>query len=371
MSARDQATPAPTSLWSRLYARVVDQRTGSGWRIPALDGLRGIAAMMVLVAHTRQACVEDDSLWWAPIERGGLGGVILFFALSGFLLYLPWLRSTVENRPPPRFKAYALRRCLRIMPAYYFSVIVLAVSRVALGGRDPISAGAIALHFVFLPTLGSPLQSVYWTLQVEEFFYWLLPALHRVVTRLGAVRLLVMAWIVSIGWGVAGLLLLAPGPRAIWLSQTPFFLPAFALGILTATRWRQPGFSGRSLVIGGVLAYVAIAPIALYVTRIIDSDQITPVTELLMAPAASAVVLGAARGGARWLEHPVMRLLGTLSFSVYLWHKVVLRVVPVPQVIEHAFGPRVCYTIAATLPVAMLSYLFVERPFLMLRPQTH
>src|SRR6516162_7790775 len=92
------------ALLSRLYAKVVDQRTGSGWRIPALDGLRGIAAMMVLVAHTRQRVVPDDSLWWAPVERGGLGGVILFFALSGFLLYLPWLRSEVEHKPAPRFK---------------------------------------------------------------------------------------------------------------------------------------------------------------------------------------------------------------------------------------------------------------------------
>jgi peptidoglycan/LPS O-acetylase OafA/YrhL len=356
------------SVFSRLYDRVVDQRTGSGWRLPQLDGLRGIAALMVLVAHVRQRTVPDDSLWWAPIERGGSGGVVLFFALSGFLLYLPWLRAELEHRPPPRFKTYAARRCLRIMPAYYFSVIAIAVLRVALGGKEPISASAIALHFAFLPTLGAPMLTVYWTLQVEEFFYWLLPALHRAVTRIGAVGLLGVTTLGSVAWIVVACVTLEPPARGTWLVQTPMFLPAFALGIFTAVRWRREGIGGRTLVVCGALLYVAYAVIEMYVMRVTDPDTSVPILEVLMAPAASMVVLGAARGGARFLEHPAMRFLGALSFSIYLWHMVVLRLAPVPHALENAFGFRVFYTFALTLPVALVGYLAIERPFLMLRP---
>jgi len=359
-------------MMSRLYGMVVDQRTGSGWRIPALDGLRGIAAMMVLVAHTRHAAAEGgDSLLWAPIERGGAGGVVLFFALSGFLLYLPWYRSEVEGREPPRLKTYAIRRCLRIMPAYYASVIVLAILRVAIGGRDPLDFPAMALHFVFLPTLMMPLQTVYWTLQTEEFFYWLLPSLHRLVKALGSARVLAVTCLISLLWAAAGLHWLEPTERGVglWLEQTPFFLPAFALGIFTAVRWadNKQDANGRTLVLIGTAAYVMFTPLAAYMAIRTDHAA-TPLTELMMAPAASAVVLGAARGGARFLEHPVLRFFGGISFSLYLWHAVVLRIVPVPDLVVHSFGLRVLYTVAITTPVALVSYLCVERPFLKLRP---
>lgn len=357
-----------------LFDLVVDQRTGSGWRIPALDGLRGIAAMMVLVAHTRHATVgDDDSLWWAPIERGGAGGVVLFFALSGFLLYLPWHRATVEGRPPPSLKSYALRRCLRIMPAFYASVILLAVMRVVIGGRDPLGAPALMLHFLFLPTLINPLQTVYWTLQTEEFFYWLLPVLHRLVNALGTPWVLAGACCMSLVWAAIGFALIEPsqGRLNTWLEQTPFFLPAFALGIYTAVRWcdRKQDPSGRWMVLAGTAMYILYTPLAAYISARTDHVA-TQVTELMMVPAASAVVLGAARGGAPILEHPFLRFLGGISFSLYLWHFVVIRTVPVPDAIAHSFALRLPYTIAIAIPVAFASYACIERPFLKLRPST-
>jgi peptidoglycan/LPS O-acetylase OafA/YrhL len=284
--------------------------------------------------------------------------VIVFFALSGFLLYLPWHRAVLEDRPPPRFKIYAIRRCLRIMPAYYASVLVLAAL------RRP-SFAVLATHVVFMPTLIAPLQTPYWTLQVEELFYWLLPGIHRIVVALGVARLVALASLASVAWGLVGSATLSHAHYSIWLEQTPFFLPAFALGIATAVRWRQPGTSGRMLFWLGVAAYVAFAPVASYLTS--SCNWRTPPTEVLMAPAASAIVLGAARGGARFLERPTMRFLGTISFSLYLWHSVVIARIPVPHALAR-FGPRVAFTLALTIPLAFASYLVIERPFLRLRP---
>ena len=348
----------------RIYAHVVDERTGSGWRIPALDGLRGVAALMVVVAHTRHQCSRDDSLAWAPIERGGLGGVVLFFALSGFLLYLPWLRSSLEHKPPPRFRSYALRRCLRIMPAYYVSVITLAVAHAV--GHSPIGFVPLGLHFVFLQSLMTPLLPVYWTLQVEEYFYWVLPLLHRLVVRYGVWLLLSMSIALSAMWGLASLAV-AVEDRGIWLVETPFFLPAFVLGIATAIAWKRSVTPSRSLVWLGIVVYLVMAPISLYLSKRYQDDRYTTIMELAMAPAASAVVLGVARSGSRFLEHPLMRFIGAISFSLYLWHQVVLRV-PVPHAIVHAFLPRLALTLVISIAVALASYVLVERPFLRMRP---
>ncbi|HEY3804365.1 MAG TPA: hypothetical protein VGL61_17230 [Kofleriaceae bacterium] len=95
----------------------------------------------------------------------------------------------------------------------------------------------------------------------------------------------------------------------------------------------------------------------------LDDDRCNTIMELLMAPAASAVVLGVARSGSLFLEYPIMRFVSFHLFSLYLWHLVVIRVVPVPDAIKHAFVPRLAYTLAVSLVVALGSYLFVERQF--------
>lgn len=326
--------------------------------------------MMVVLSHVfgRTPGVRDG-WWWSPIGCGGAGGVILFFALSGFLLYLPWLRSHVENRPAPRLRTYALRRCLRIMPAYYVSVVALAVLRVAFGGREPLSIDAMLLHFVFLPTLAGSLQTVYWTLQTEEFFYWLLPALHAFVTRVGAPVLWLTCCAAAAVWLVIGLRWLPHAWLATWLQQTPLFLPAFGLGICTAIIWSGNRTETRATlyVVLGLAGYLLLSPPSRWIAQ--ESDHVlTPLTMLAMAPFASLAVLGAARGGARVLEHPTLRFLGGISFSVYLWHLVVIRVVPVPGAIVDKYWLRVVYTTLATIPVATISFLLIERPFLKLRP---
>jgi peptidoglycan/LPS O-acetylase OafA/YrhL len=177
--------------------------------------------------------------------------------------------------------------------------------------------------------------------------------------------------VVSFAWAAVGNIVLDPGSGHLitWLEQTPFFLPAFALGIFTATRWssNKEDPNARLLVIAGVLSYILYTPLAAYIA--VQTDHVaTPVTELMMAPAASAVVLGVARGGAPILEHPILRFLGGISFSLYLWHFPVLRIVPVPDAIAHSLALRLPYTLAIAIPVALVSYLCVERPFLKLRP---
>jgi peptidoglycan/LPS O-acetylase OafA/YrhL len=363
----ERAAPGDVGWWQQFYAVFVDRRTGSGWRVPALDGLRGIAAIMVLISHTRLVAYHPPfSIVWAPIEEAGLGGVILFFALSGFLLYLPWLRSKEELLPAPRFQQYALRRCLRIMPAYYASVVGMATLKVVMG-HGSIEFSAVLLHFLFLPMLMSPVQSLYWTLQVEEFFYWVLPGLHRLVLKIGIRAVLAFSMLTSLGW--AAFAPLFPFDRRyVWLEETPFFLPVFVLGIWGAVRWRSERTAhARRLVVFGTLGYILLSPLISYVAYR-THHRLNAMLEVLAAPLASCVVLGVARGGAPLLEHPVLRFLGAISFSLYLWHMAILRYVPVPKLFVRPLGARLAFTVALSVPLAVISYLIVERPFLLRRP---
>src|SRR5262245_48380037 len=96
-------------------------------RFPLVDGLRAVAATMVLVSHT--------SFLSGFNGRGEIGrvfarfdmGVALFFIISGFLLYRPFVSARLDGRAAPRVLRYARRRVLRIVPAYWLALTVLAI----------------------------------------------------------------------------------------------------------------------------------------------------------------------------------------------------------------------------------------------------
>src|SRR5947208_12435707 len=93
----------------------------------ALDGLRGVAALSVLVFHVWDYArpvphaVLDSPADYA-LNEGRLG-LILFFVLSGFLLYRPWVRAVLRGTPNPQLGRYLICRAARIAPAYYLAVL--------------------------------------------------------------------------------------------------------------------------------------------------------------------------------------------------------------------------------------------------------
>src|SRR3954451_7878504 len=103
-------------------------RAAQAARRPELDGLRGLAALAVLVFHCwLYTMVVPDA--GRPVSGLDLGysnlrlGLVLFFVLSGFLLYGPWVRAALEDRAAPRVAPYFKRRALRVLPAYYLSLV--------------------------------------------------------------------------------------------------------------------------------------------------------------------------------------------------------------------------------------------------------
>src|SRR3954447_8477071 len=144
-------------------------------RFPLVDGLRAVAALTVLVGHTSfMSGFNGNSVFGPVVSRFDLG-VALFFVISGFLLYRPFVAARLERRPAPRVLRYARRRVLRIVPAYWLALTCLAIWP---GLRGDVF-GHWYIYYFFLQNLS--LQYIQggitatWSLCVEVQFYILLP----------------------------------------------------------------------------------------------------------------------------------------------------------------------------------------------------
>ena len=148
---------------------------------PLFDSLRAIAALSVLLYHVR-----DYSGVSATVQRytGHLDmGVTVFFVISGFLLYRPFVHARLRGKPPLATGPYAWRRFLRIVPAYWVALIAAGL----LLGNYTVFGTHSPYYFGLLQTFRSDTMfggiSQAWTLSVELSFYVFLPlwawAIHR------------------------------------------------------------------------------------------------------------------------------------------------------------------------------------------------
>src|SRR6266850_6882311 len=147
-------------------------------RLAALDGLRGLAALMVFVNHVQLPGLQ-------PVAPGLDAGVLIFFSLSGYLLYAPFARAHGGGRPVD-LPTYALRRLLRIAPAYLVAAFAISFLWYPALLEDPMG---------IVSTQWGPILVV-WTLQLEVVFYVALPVVARILARFSSasrVRILLAA----------------------------------------------------------------------------------------------------------------------------------------------------------------------------------
>ena len=199
--------------------------------LPVLDGLRGIAILLVVFHHYGlspdspiPSLTVFSQLAWV-IGRFGWAGVELFFVLSGFLLFLPYARALLQPGIPwPSARDFYRRRAVRILPAY-FACLALIGTPLALSGGVPLQGlllTPLLLHtfdttaWDFVVAFNGPL----WTLAIEWQFYLVLPAL-----ALG------MRWAAT--WARRHT---APHAerRVIWLSLAVLVLTGFAIRAFAA-----------------------------------------------------------------------------------------------------------------------------------------
>lgn len=365
-------------------------------RSQQIDGLRGLAALMVLIAHAASLSgpVDQQKLLsvhtWA--SRGG-SGVFLFFVLSGYLIAGPFIGALTAGRRRPALTGYALRRIARIVPAYWIALACMVTfAPPAVGVRWwqlPLHA---SLTHGWVPGEQDALYFVGWSLSAEATFYVLVPiaayAMARCALPVDVGRL---AWLVLgvfvVGWGltaVADVALVRTDFRlsdAGWVQlahNSPLpFLASFCPGIFVALALtpeavaRGGGWAllrrltasrlGVPLAIGlGIASFVLFAGATWPIREVAGGIMLAVAYGLLLG----VVVQRGRRPGLLRLLAPV----GVISYGIYLWHWIVKTLVDkhLPALVSHGAAEadllNVALVLALTVPLATASWLLVERP---------
>src|SRR5213595_602304 len=179
-------------------------------RLAGLDGVRGLAALFVVVNHIFERAFPgypvDHAPFWAGWFIYGRFAVVVFIVLSGFSLALSPARHGWRLDGVSRFAA---RRARRILPAYWAALafsLAVAWLVVAPPGQGAPDAASVVVNGVLVQNLvGAPRPNpAFWSLAVEAQLYLLLPLLLLVVRRRGAVVMVAAVTLVVAAVGIAG-----------------------------------------------------------------------------------------------------------------------------------------------------------------------
>ena len=330
---------------------------------PDIEGLRGIAILLVLLFHA--------GLPWTP---GGFIGVDVFFVISGFLITGKLWRESQQPGGLNIAKFYAWR-IRRLLPAALVAVVLISLvglliaaplDRSELAADGAASALSIAnMRFIgsvdyFAPTSSPSPFLHFWSLSVEEQFYLVWPALIVLLTwRGGSSRRLIAALLIGV---------VASFALSMWLTDAS---PARAFYLLPTRVW-QLGVGGLLALIGvagtsrrvGALAWAGLAAVAVAGVALTAEMPYPGLAALLPTAGAVALLYGGAApsGPARLLAAAPLRFLGKISYSLYLWHWPLL-VLPIMFLERALTGVEIVASVAAAIGVSWLSWRFVEQPF--------
>jgi peptidoglycan/LPS O-acetylase OafA/YrhL len=343
--------------------------------MPGLDGLRGLAALAVVVLHVwmyTEANTGGRSVLVDAVIGELRVAVGLFFVLSGFLLVRPWIAAARGERAMPDVGRYAVRRLARIGPAYWAALVGSFLLFAGTGHGRSAGAGALPVFALFLQNMFGAtrgrLDPPMWSLGVEVAFYVVLPvvgwALVRAARRRGPVRgpLAVCAALVALN-----LAWLYAGTRGGWPPETmwtlPTYLAMFACGVGAAVvaHGVRPGR-------GTALALLACGWGAVVLNGWWHSSGTGlaghVVADLPAALGFAAVVAVVATRPGGVLASAPLRALGAVSYGVYLWHMPVLFWLQLHGLFPRTALAALPLVLGPTLVLGAASWWLVERPAL-------
>ena len=345
-------------------------------RSARIESLRALTALGVVAGHVYGASLLERGLELEGVVprlvQGGVLTVYVFFALSGYLLYWPFAKRSLDGGPRIDLARYARNRALRILPLYFVAVAVYLLV-LWKGGTGRQWLLFMTLSENFAADTAARFIPVAWSLVVEVHFYILLPFLALFIDRLsqGSLR---RAAAVILGLGALSFALRFPtlyaagSPSAILRYSLPSCFMFFAGGMVLAPlrlelERKRPRFLDG--VLGEPALWLATAAFLFAVAAV------GRYRGYLLAP-AGALAVGACvlpLRPSRALDALAWRplaLLGVASYSLYLWHPVVSYL---SRKWFHLEGPwsLAAVVVPASIAVAALSYALIERPFLRLR----
>jgi peptidoglycan/LPS O-acetylase OafA/YrhL len=367
-----------------------EYRSMAQTRLGVLDGLRGIAVLLVLWYHVWE-------ISWLPaplpslqfIPETGFVGVDLFFYISGFVIVYPFVKALLHGNPPPTWGHFAYRRAIKIVPSYVLSIILV----IAIGYAHFANAGQalrdIGTHLLFVhtwwgDTYGS-INGVLWTLAVEVEFYAIFPLLW-----LGFKR---APWLTAGGMVLVSVLYRMHAAQCCYHSSMelliynlPGYLDIFAAGMISAflyvryrdlnVRWLAPLATA-----GAIAGFIFLTMLLqnLWSTRSVDEwSTVWQIGNRTLVGCAFVLMgLGSLLAIPAWqrlLANPILLFFAAISYNLYLYHQPLARLLlqwripPYAGTDQHG-DPHweFTYTLVAfavtIAQAAIVTYLF-ERPLL-------
>ncbi len=363
-------------------------------RLPGLDGLRGIASLMVFAYHLRWHARASDT---APVSLPVAGfdlaplltrfdiGVAVFFVLSGLLLSLPFWNAILANAAPPDPRRYLWRRVCRILPAYYAVLIVVYLLREGtylFHGLLDFALHATFLHnfadYTYFSSLG-----VLWTIGIEFQFYLILPLIMAALgwlwkiggAWLALTALFIGTWALDLGAAalirsiephVPDRFLAADG--SILENGTIFaYLRLFAFGIaaaLAVLRWKPGRFASDLICLAALAGLGVLAASGTEAGWAKTGGFAWPANVIVIGLLAAAVPHS--RMFRQVLDSRPLIAAGTISYGIYLWHELVLRAVFGGTLRNNLDGWPLflsggALALLVTIVIAALSWFSIER----------
>lgn len=365
---------------------------GTRIEFPYLDGIRGLAAIVVVLYHawlftglTGQATSSPQLAVPRLIVGHGYLGVPVFIVLSGYVLMLPIARAGA-GWYTKGFGTYIFRRAKRILPPYY-AALLLSIALIAAipllrnpsgtqwDSKVPLTAGGVVSHLLMLQDVGrgwiEQLNGPMWSVAVEFQIYFLMP-------------LILLLWRFVGGWAAAAItaaVSVVPVFFGILTFAHTWLLGLFAVGMLAARltfaapprrRWIEPAALAAGLAVAGVL-YRELAPVRAHGWMV----------ELVAGCLTAAVLVWLGRRAVAGRGNLItgffgsrpMLFLGLTSYSIYLFHSplialanLLLLPLHLPLAAEYlvlTFG-----AVPLALGASWLMFYLVERHFLNSRQRT-
>jgi peptidoglycan/LPS O-acetylase OafA/YrhL len=356
-------------------------------RVPSLTGVRALAAILVVATHAAYTTGKYTHGYLGLVFSRMEIGVPIFFALSGFLLFGPWVRAVTSGAPAPSVWRYARNRVRRIMPAYVVTVLAAyLIYHFRDAGPNPghswngllrnLTLTQIYTDAYMFSHLHQGLTQM-WSLAVEVAFYVALPILAYLLLVVLCRRRWRPGLLLA---GLAGLALISPawmvlvhsvdflpdGAR-LWLpGYLAWFIGGMVLTVLAAMGARCYWFLAVPLAV--VCFLIASTPIAGepttsptgLVQAVMKTVFYAVIATLLLAPLA----LGDSGWYSRALACRPMVWLGEISYEIFLVHLVVMELAMTEVLHWRVYTGNAAMlfvvTLALTIPVAWLLHRFTR-----------
>ena len=311
----------------------------TGNRLGVLDGLRGIAILLVVWFHIWQiSWLPAPARWLQFIPETGFIGVHIFFFISGFVIFYPYVRAKLEGKPFPTWGHFAYRRAIKIVPSYALSIALMF----AIGYQHAEQSGGVVrdivthllfIHNWFSDTYGS-INGVLWTLAVEVQFYVVFPLLCYAFLRWPY-----QTFVAMVGIALVFRSAIPNSPHFLQLiEQLPAYFDFFACGMLTAYLYilfrnrPLPSLASHAATGVAILGFAGLIALmqALFAIRY-QPDGFAHwqvINRTWLALACAGIGLGSLLAAPLWqrfLANPVLVFFSIISYNWYIYHQVVAR----------------------------------------------